>query len=42
VETTYWLVPKSNFDKGVLPRLAEFEVSPQQVDGLLPQAQDID
>ena len=42
VETTYWLVPKSNFDKGVPCSLAEFDVSPQAVDGLLPQAQDID
>ena len=41
-ETTYWLVPKSNFQKGLPPRLAEFEVSPETVDKLLPQAQDID
>ena len=41
VETTYWLVPKSNFQNGLPPRLAEFEVSPETVDKLLPQAQDI-
>ena len=42
VETALWFVPKLNFEKGVPPRLAEFEVSPRAADGLSPQAQDID